>query len=215
MQQSQDNQNLSFLRPEESVGGAMQFQAVLKNMLGKMHTVMLVEVVDVDAKGIGDVGTVDIRPMVMMIDAENNVIERGTIYKVPFFRLQSGGNAVVIDPQKGDIGIALFCERDISTVVRTKADAAPNTKRQFDLSDALYLGAFLGSAPAQYIYFKESGIDIKSTGGINITSASDVNINGMTVKNDGTLLTKDGDVVDKHTHGGVTSGLSNTKPLGG
>lgn len=103
--------------------------------------------------------------------------------------------------------MALFCERDISIVVRTKAKAAPNTKRQFNLSDALYLGSYLSDTPSQYIHFKESGMDIKTTG--------DVNINGLVIKSDGTLITKDGDTVDKHNHGGVQSGSSNTRPLGG
>lgn len=85
MPQSQDNQNLSFLRPEESVPGPLQFEAILRNMLGKLHTANLVKVIAVDAKGVGEVGTVDIQPLVQMIDANNNVLERGVIYKAPFF----------------------------------------------------------------------------------------------------------------------------------
>lgn len=193
---------MSFLRPEESASGPRQFKAIFRNMLGKAHTLNLVEVVGVKASGVEEVGTVDIRPMTLMIDAENTVIERGTIYNVPFFRLQSGSNAVIVDPKVGDIGLGLFCERDISTVVRTKAKSAPSTKRQFDLNDAVYLGSYLSSAPSQYIYFKDSGMDIKTTG--------DVNINGLKIGADGKLTLANGVVVDSHTHGNVQNGNGNT-----
>ena len=65
----------------------------------------------------------------------------------------------------------------------------------------------MSGVPTQYIHFKSSGIDIKTTG--------DLNINGLIIKADGTLITKDGDTVDKHSHGGIQSGGSNTSPLGG
>lgn len=199
-QSAEDNQRLSFLKPEESMQGPAQFQAVLNNMLGQKHTVMLAKVIKVKAGGVGAVGTVDIQPLVMMIDAANNVIERGVIHGAPYFRLQGGSSAVIIDPAIGDIGLALFAERDISTVVRTRAAAAPNTKRQFALSDALYLGSYLGLAPSQYMHIKPGGgIDIVSTGEINM-NGTQINLNAPVVTSSTVVAASD--ITDMASGGG-------------
>jgi hypothetical protein len=39
---------------------------------------------------------------------------------VPYFRVQGGADAIIIDPKVGDLGIAVFCSRDITGVKRSK-----------------------------------------------------------------------------------------------
>ena len=107
-------------------------------------------------------GYLSVRPMVFMIDGSNNNYERATITNVPFFRLQAGGNAVILNPKVGDIGLIAYCERDISMVKRSKQQAAPNSRRQFNINDAVYLGGMLNGAPTQYIQFLDSGMNIKN-----------------------------------------------------
>ena len=46
----------------------------------------------------------------------------------------------------------------------------------------------MSGTPTQYIHFKSSGIDIKTTG--------DLNINGLVIRPDGTLVFKNGVVAD-------------------
>lgn len=192
--QLEDNQQTTNYRASQSVGGAAEFQAVVSSLMGKNRTIMLAEVVSIE-QGITDVsavGFLSVRPMVFMIDGSNNNYERGVISKVPFFRLQCGSNAIVMNPQVGDIGLIACCDRDISMVKRTKKQAAPNSRRQFSINDALYIGGFLNGAPQQYIHFLNNGINIKTTG--------NVNINGLTIAPNGTLTLANGVIVDTHIH---------------
>lgn len=192
MSQLQNNQQIQDIRPEE-VSGSLGFQKVIQSLIGKMHTISIVEVMAVhNVDSATQVGYCSIRPMTMLIDGSNNAYERGTVENVPYFRFQGGTNAIICDPKVGDIGLGLFCERDISMVKRNKTQSPPNTKRQYDLNDAVYLGGFLKGTPTQYIQFLESGINIKTTG--------DVNINGMTIKSSGEIVTKDGVILDNHIH---------------
>lgn len=188
-------------------GGGAEFKNIVQNLMSLINTGELVEVTGVSVSGVAPVGFVSVRPLTLRTDADNNNIEQSEIHGVPYFRLQGGTNAIICDPAVGDIGFCGFCSRDISLVKRIRAMAATNVYRVSDISDAVFFGGWSAKTPTQYIMFKGNGIDIKSTG--------DVNINGLVIKSDGTLVTKDGDVVDKHDHGGVQSGGSNTLPLGG
>lgn len=201
----ENNQQVTSYRPSQSVGGASQTEAIFNSLLSKKHTLILCEVMTVEqaVNEVSEVGFLSIRPMVFMVDGSNNTYSRGTINKVPFFRIQSGGNALIINPQVGDIGLAAFCERDISMVKRTRKQAAPNSRSQFDLNDAVYLGGFLNGSPTQYIHFLQNGINIKTTG--------NVDINGLTIGSDGKLTLANGVVVDTHIHNQGNDSAGNTQ----
>ncbi|MFZ7173702.1 hypothetical protein ACLSYX_02545 [[Pasteurella] aerogenes] len=49
-----------------------------------------------------------------------------------------------------------------------KAPSTPQSLRKFDYADGLYFGGFLNGVPHQYIFFKESGIDVISTGEVYV-----------------------------------------------
>ena len=209
MQQSQNNAPLTNIRPEQSIDGPSQQKYIIETLISNVNTLTLVKViaVSVPVDELAPIGFCSIQPLVQKVDGNNNVYPRGVIENVPYLRMQGGTNAIVLDPVVGDVGLAGFCDRDISMVKRTGKEAAPNTLRQYDINDAVYLFSCIAAMPSQYIHFKSSGIDIKTTG--------DLNINGLVIKSDGTLITKDGDTVDKHDHSGVASGSSSTAPMGG
>ena len=205
----QDNQPVLNARPEQTVAGAAQDMYIINNLIANIHTMMPVKIlsVTIPPDSLAPIGRCEVLPLVQQIDGSNNVYPMGKIINVPYLRVQGGANAIVIDPQVGDVGLCGFCERDISIVKRTGELSAPDTRRKYDINSAVYMFTMMSGTPTQYIHFKTSGIDIKTTG--------DLNINGLIIKADGTLITKDGDTVDKHSHGGVQSGGSNTSPLGG
>lgn len=205
----QDNQPVLNARPEQTVAGAAQDMYIINNLIANIHTMMPVKIlsVTVPSDDLAPIGRCEVLPLVQQIDGSNNVYPMGKIINVPYLRVQGGKNAIVIDPQVGDVGLCGFCERDISIVKRTGDVSAPDTRRKYDINSAVYMFSMMSGVPEQYIHFKSSGIDIKSTGVVNI--------NGLNILPDGTLVTKDGDIVDKHDHGGVQSGGSNTAPLGG
>lgn len=185
------------------------FYASLRQFMGTKSFCTIVRVVRV-MKGEDDtVGFVDIIPLVTMLDGRGNVVQPTTIYNAPYTRLQGGNSAVIIDPAIGDLGLALCADRDISAVKATRKASPPGSARRNSSADAVYLGGLLNGSPSQFIKFIDGG------GGIEIKSPGNVDINGLKVLSDGRLQLVDGSIVDKHTHGGVQSGGSNTAPLGG
>jgi hypothetical protein len=190
------------LTPSDLTSPQNEMQFIMRSLLGDVRTSMPVKVTKVTNTGnVAEIGRVDIVPLVGQLDGDGQLIPHGAIYDVPYLRLQCGGNAIIIDPVVGDIGIALFCDRDISVVKASKAGAHPGSLRRHDMSDAVYLGAILSSAPTQYIRFSASGIDIAAQ---TINIIGNTYITGSeTVSN---TLTVAGKSINAHTHGGVLPG---------
>ena len=148
---------------------AMRF--LVKMMNGGNFHAHLVTVQSVTNAGtVSPVGFVDVQILVNQIDGDGTSYPHGVIYGVPYFRLQGGASAIILDPKAGDIGIAVFADRDISSVKANKAQANPGSRRQFDPADALYLGGFLNGLPSQFVQFLPNG------GGINVVSPGAVKI---------------------------------------
>ncbi len=230
MQQSQNetliNQNIN-----HSLGGATEFNALINNLLSKVQTITVVKVLAVSGSGVSPVGEVNVQPLVQMVDGTGNTYRSGKIFNVPYFRLQGGANAVICDPQVGDIGLCAFASRDISSVKRNKAESAPASRRQHDWNDGLYIGGFLNGAPQQYIHFSNGGVVIHSPQAITLDAPS-INLNATSVVTKtgsfavnasataqftgGGGISADGDVkagavsLQKHTHKGVATGGGNT-----
>ena len=211
----ENDQQTTNYRASQSVGGAAEFEAIVRSLMGKNHTLMLGEVMAVtqEASSTAAVGYLSVRPMVFMVDGSNNNYARATINNVPFFRLQAGGNAVILNPKVGDIGLIAYCERDISMVKRNKKQAAPNSRRQFNINDAVYLGGMLNGAPTQYIHFTDNKIIVKAATEI-VLDAPQVTATGKFTASG--IIESLSDVVAKaislfsHKHGGVQSGGSDT-----
>jgi len=136
---------------------------MVQQALGKIQTATLVRIeACTNAGGVSPVGYVDVTPMVNQLDGQGNPTPHVTIYNVPYFRLQGGANGVIIDPQKGDIGVAVFASRDISQVKTTKKQGNPGSHRQYSFADGMYLGGMLNGTPTQYVQFSAAGIKIHS-----------------------------------------------------
>lgn len=208
---------------------------LVKQMLANdVQTAMPVQVVDVHNPGIGPVGTVDVLPLVNLIDGVGTASEHGTVFGLPYFRLQGGKNAVVCDPKKGDVGLAVIASRDVTLVKKNKAQSNPGSRRKFSYSDGFYLGGFLNGEPDQYVYFTDDGITITdkndntivtNADGITIDDAngnsivmdsSGIKINDVlfdssqNVSNAAEVSLQSGVTLNTHIHGGVTTGLGDT-----
>lgn len=183
-QQSAKDDPLAHININSANGGASEFEMLVMHLMGKAYTITLVMVEAVEAGAEGPVGFVDVKPMVHMLDGAGNIHELGTQFHVPYFRLQGGGNAVIIDPQVGDIGICAFASRDISSVKRNKKPSAPSSRRQFDCSDGLYIGGVLNGAPSQFIHFMSGGIKVFSPQNIMLEAGGNIDM-----KSGGTVTT--------------------------
>jgi len=134
----------------------------IQQALGKVGTVKLVKVMGVENAGeLAAVGFVDVKIMVNLVDGLlGSAMSHDTVFQLPYFRLQGGLNAIIMDPVVGDIGFAVICDRDISAVKNTKDYAPPGSFRRFSVSDGLYVGGVLNETPNQYITFTSDGIKI-------------------------------------------------------
>ena len=194
-------------------GDFNQQSFLISQMVSRVETCTLVKVMAVTTTGgIAPAGTVDVLPLVNQIDGAGNATPHGIIHALPFFRLQAGGNAIIIDPAVGDIGMAGFASRDISSVKANRGQANPGSRRRHDFADGLYFGGFLNGQATQYIAFLAAGISIVSPTAVTL-SAPSVSITSPTVTITGASLTHNGvNIGSTHYHGGVQTGAGDTGP---
>lgn len=201
-------------------GSDLNAQAfIVDQLIGKLATTALVKVLAVtNSGGVTAVGFVDVQPMVHQVDGEGNPTPHGRISQIPYFRLQGGTDAVIIDPKVGDIGFCVFCSRDISAVKRQKAPAAPGSRRRYGWADGLYVGGVLNGVPDQYIRFSTTGVDVVTQHHLTITADNatlDANgnlaVKGELTWNTGTSATH----ASTHQHGTGTAAAGTTAPTPG
>lgn len=193
---------------------AMMF--VIRQYLTGVRTTMLVQVKAVtNSGGVTPVGKVDVQPLVHQVDANGEIVPHGTVYGMPYMRIQGGTNAVILDPQVGDIGLAVMADRDISAVVSTKAAAAPGSNRRNNFSDGLYIGGFLNGTPTQYVQFSGAGIEVLSPTKVTIHAPTVAVEGNMTVTGSVVAqgeVTGNGVALSTHVHSGVQSGSGTSGP---
>ena len=165
-----------------NLGEYQQITFMVQQALAKMQTATLVRIEScTNSGGLSPVGFVDVTPLVNQLDGQGNPTPHVTIYNLPYFRLQGGANGVIIDPQKGDIGVAVFASRDISQVKATRKQGNPGSHRQYSFADGMYLGGMLNGTPTQYVQFSAAGIKIHSPTTV-VIEAPDVQILAQTVE---------------------------------
>lgn len=220
--------------PSEIAADALRIELLIRSLLMSVRTAMPVKVVAVHP-GSGSpplIGTVDVQPLVETVDGTGKLWSLAEVYGAPFLRLQSGGNAVVIDPAVGDVGLAVACDRDISSVIASGgALSGPGSARLYDISDLIYVASILSiAAITQYIQFTSSGITavsqsqitlqaptISLEGAVNQTNGNVTMQTKLTVPNvDATTdVTVPNGSVNNHVHPGVETGTSSTGQMTG
>lgn len=182
---------------------------MVQQITNRMATATIVKVVAVgdDNNELAPVGTVDIQPIVQQMTGAGIAVPHGIIHNVPFLRIQGGKNAVIIDPQVDDLGIAIFASHDITKVKSTKDEALPGSRRRYDWGDALYLGGVLNDTPEQYIWFDSEG-DIHIKPKTTLYVDGDVEVTGTVTASEDVVA--DGVSLHDHTHSGVQTGSGDT-----
>lgn len=174
-------------KPSSTWGEFNNMSFMVQQALSKMQTATLVRIEKcTNSGGLSPVGFVDVTPLVNQLDGAGKPTPHTTIFNLPYFRLQGGANGIIIDPQKGDIGVCVFASRDLSKVKATKKQSNPGSFRQYNFADGLYLGGMLNGTPSQYIQFSNDGIRIHSPTKIKLDApailleAGTIEINGST-----------------------------------
>lgn len=215
------------LMPRTSGGsGYNADQLQIDAALMRARIAIPVEVVAVHGGGVGAPPTVDVLPLVQQIDGKGNRVPHTTVFGIPCARNQGGGNAIVNDPVKGDLGLLVVCDRDISSVKASAKASVPGSRRRNSVADGIYVAAIINpAAPSQAVVFTSTGIMIFDTNGNrivmgptgiaitgNVTITGNLDVTGeVTADSAGSSVG-----LATHTHGGITAGAANTlKPNGG
>ena len=153
---------------------------VIKQILGRANIATMCTVVGVTGGGVAKAPYVDLQPIINQVDGYGNTIPSGILYNVPTFRTQNGANAIISDPQIGDIGVALFSDKDISslksnynngTMAAVIANGVnPATRRRFDLADGMYFGGFYNGVPTNYLQLLNGILNVYESDTINLTA---------------------------------------------
>ena len=188
--------------------GRLKF--IIAAALSGVRTAIPVQVISVtNSGGASAIGTVSVKVLVKAVDGNGNAIKHGTIFNAPYLRIQGGTNAIIIDPQVGDIGLGVICDRDISAVQNKRGEAPPGSSRQNDLSDIIYLSTIISATPpTQYVQFNASGITITSPTQVTI-NAPTITLNGNVVST-GTVTNNGKNIGSTHIHAvtGISTGGS-------
>lgn len=165
-------------------------QFMLQQRISQLQTWACVTVVAVtNAGGVSPVGRVDVRILVNQQTADGTQIPHGVIHDIPYYRLQGGTDAIILDPKIGDIGACGFSSRDIQALKADPQGAVangvpPGSAAQYSYADGLYLGGFLNGVPAQYIAFEAGGITMLSPTKITL-QAPEIDLKGAVVQTGG------------------------------
>lgn len=177
----------------------------IQQQIANLNTSIPVQVLRVHGAGVDIVGLVDVLVLVSNVTGDDMVVDNVEIQNVPYMRLQGGANAVIIDPEVGDIGLGSFCSRDISAVKSVRQAAPPGSRRAYNFSDCMYSGGFLNKAPTQYIQFTSGGILVHSANGVEI---GDTAATVRKLVDERMLL-----LYNAHTHTSSTPGNPTSPPI--
>ncbi|HCD4503727.1 TPA: hypothetical protein NBQ95_001713 [Enterobacter kobei] len=174
--------------------------------------------------------TAVVQPAIRSVETDNdgNRVTKNypLLVDVPVIFPRGGGCTLTFPVKAGDECLVIFADRCIDFWWQNGGVQEPVDDRVHDLSDAFCIVG--PQSQAQKISgISTSAVELRSddggtklslnpsSGAIAGTAPGGFNLNGLEILPDGRLQLVDGSIVDKHTHGGVESGGSNTKPLGG
>lgn len=180
--------NFGWLGPDDWASEHNSLIFIILQQLMRFRTVAIVQVQTcTNDGGISPWGTVTAIPIIMMVDGIGQPAPHGTIFNMPYIRIQGGTDAVICDPKPNDYGLALICDRDISNakaspIVEGNA-FPPATARVANLADGIYLGGCLNGIPLRFIQFDALGnINLVApAGAVNITAPGGLTVNGLPV----------------------------------
>jgi hypothetical protein len=192
--------------------GASEYNAISflveQAIKGLVNTAIPVRVDSCTKPGVGgSAGYVSATPLVQQRGADGKALDTVSLPQLPYIRLSASTAAVVIDPQPGDVGFAVFAQQDISNLKAGSSDPVQaGSFRTFDMSDGVFIPAILGVAPTTYVHLdpEKGEITLKAPTKITI-EAHQIELKGP-VKMGGAgssdTITLDGNV---STNGNITA----------
>lgn len=156
--------------------GASEYNAIsflCEQMIkGMVNTAIPVRVDSCTKPGVGGAaGYVSATPLVKQRGADGKSLDPVSLPQLPYYRVQAGTAAVVLDPQPGDIGLAVFSQQDASNVKEgTSEPVQAGSFRAFDMSDGFFVATHYGKTPTTFIHLdpENNEVTIKAPSKITI-----------------------------------------------
>jgi hypothetical protein len=121
---------------EDSLAGLLGF-TFKKLMQSTVDNMLPCQVIGVSSDR--TIPRVQVQHLILKVDTTNATISRGQVASIPVLQLGGGGFVLSFPVRVGDLGWIKACDRDISTFLSTYNAAQPQTYRQFNFSDALFI----------------------------------------------------------------------------
>lgn len=154
-----ENGHQGTLTPNSTLGEFNAQSFLITQLINRVHTMTLVKVLAIGYDAYDNI-CVTVQPLIDQVDGFGNPVPHGTLL-MPILMLQGGSGGVIVEPAPGDIGLAIFAERDISSVVINKQQGAPSSNRKYSMSDGVYLGGTLNAIPTTKVAITASGVEIQ------------------------------------------------------
>lgn len=216
------------MQTDQSLSGSLAetFRAELKTLNQDLRVALPGIIQAFDPESL----TAVVQPALRFVSTGDDGIQNTCLYPqlvdVPVIFPRGGGCTLTFPVKEGDECLVIFADRCTDFWWQSGGIQEPSDERMHDLSDAF---ALVGprSQTQKIDAISTRSVEIRSddgatrlsldpeSGTINGTAPGGFNLNGLKILPDGRLQLVDGSVVDKHNHGGVESGGSNTAPLGG
>lgn len=159
----------------------------ISQRLMMINTMLPCKVIAVNAPDHPDtqLASLDVQPIVNMLDASGKPIAYPIIYEVPIIFQQGGNAGIIIEYQGDDLVWVGFAQRDMSNKSYATSSSPkssptlvnPATNRMFSLSDGVVLGSYSSKAPEVMVKVTSKGIDIKGKDKpVNVTTSGDISI---------------------------------------
>lgn len=110
------------------------FTHVLEKFLQGIDDMIPAKVISFDR----ETNRATVKPLIMVLKTDGNTQSRAEIASVPVFQYSGGGFVINFPLKKGDLGWLKANDRDISLFKQSYSDAAPNTLRKHNFSDAMF-----------------------------------------------------------------------------
>jgi hypothetical protein len=114
-------------------------EGVFKTVLDKFKQSMNIRLPCVVLSVNKDKNSVSVLPLIKIILANSENIQRAKIFNVPIQHLSAGGFIIHMPVKVGDFGYIRSCDRDISLFKQSFQESIPNTKRKITFEDSVFI----------------------------------------------------------------------------
>lgn len=108
---------------------------ILQKFLQGVDDMLPAEVISYNARS----NRATVKPLIAMVDMQNQVVERAQIASVPVIKLGGGGFVLSFPLKRGNLGWIKASDRDISLFKASLTGARPNTQRKHNFSDGVFI----------------------------------------------------------------------------